>query len=83
MKTLIHLLEGDIRQIKQNYNISERDDQRVKEMQKQLLDDKDVCVKLGWHYKDGSRILKTKSYLLALENYVSLIYGDKSKDDRQ
>ena len=82
MKTLIHLLQGDIHQIRQNWKLTEKDDKVVGEMQRQLLSDKELCDRLGWQkYTPGNKVLKTKAYLLALENYISLIYGSKEKKE--
>lgn len=85
MKSLLHLLNGDIRQIRSNWHLTEKDNRVVSEMQGQLLNDKDLCGKLGWSkYDPSSKILKTKAYLLALENYISIIYGKKEyKEDKE
>ena len=81
MKELIHLLEGDIKQIQQNYNLTEKDDEKVAQMQKELLADKDLLSKIGWgKYAPESKVIEIKAYLLALENYVSLTYKKENKE---
>ena len=78
MKSLIHLLEGDIicmkaAYIKEGYNFDERDEATVKEMQTHLLGDRPLLKELGWgKYKPVSKVLHAKTYIVALENYISL-----------
>ena len=82
MKSLLHLLNDDIKQIRHNWNLTEKDNRMVSEMQRLLLSDRDLCAKLGWKkYSPGNKVLKTKAYLLALENYISIVYGKKEEQE--
>lgn len=78
MKSLLHLLEGDIicmkaAYVKEGHNFDERDEVTVMGMQEQLLGDKQLLKELGWgRYNSKSKVLQKKAYIVALENYIHL-----------
>ena len=76
-ESLIHLLQGDISHIRENFKITIKDDIRIHEMHEILMKDKETCAKIGIYTDKDAKLARVQTYLLAIENYVNLTYGKK------